>query len=335
MACGIDIGTSNLVAARYDSKENVIISYERNAFIYIGKWDRVKNKIKRTRISYTRLEDDVYILGTSAFDYANIFGEVELKRPMSLGMLNPKEKSALPIMRELIRSILGEPEHENEVCVYVTPSEPIDTGSHTVYHKDVTESIIESLGYKPVNIKESVALAYDSLIDDELTGIVASFGAGMCNVAVMYKSLTALDFSVTKSGDYIDENAARETDKPVAHVTALKESRDFCLTKTNSRETLALASYYRFVIKNILTQIAHLFNTSKGMPHFREPINIVCGGGTAMVSGFIELFKEEFDKLEFPINVKEIKVTEDPLFAVARGALSEAEIASEFLSEEQ
>lgn len=322
--CSIDIGTSNLVAARYDSKENIIISHERNAFIYIGKWDQIKNKINRTRISYTKINNDVYILGTSAFDYANIFGDVELKRPMSLGMLNPKEKSALPIMKELIRSVLGEPEEENEICVYVTPSEPIDTGSHTVYHKDITESIIKSLGYKPINIKESVALAYDGLVDDDLTGLSLSFGGGMCNVAVMYKSLTALDFSVTKSGDYIDQNAAKETDKPIPHITAIKENRNFCLTKTDTRETLALASYYRFVIKNILTQIANLFNTSKGMPHFREPINIVCGGGTAMVNGFIELFKEEFNKLEFPINVREIKVIEEPLFAVARGALSEA-----------
>jgi hypothetical protein len=55
----------------------------------------------------------------------------------------------------------------------------------------------------------------------------------------------------------------------------------------------------------------------------------VCGGGTAMVNGFIELFMDEFEKLDFPIKVKEFKLVEEPLFAVAKGALSEALIEEE------
>ena len=331
MAIGIDVGTGNIIAARQEDDQTTYM-HERNAFIYIGKWAEVKSKLKRTNIPYTKIDDDVYILGTAAYDYANVFGDVELRRPMALGLLNPSEKNALPIMRELLKSILGPPKIENELCAYVTPSAPIDTNSQTVYHEDVVDSIIKSLGYTPINIKESVALAYLGLVDEDLTGIAISFGAGMANTAVMFKGLVALDFSVTKSGDYIDENAAKETNNPIAHITAIKEKSDFSINpgdEKQSRESLAVQSFYKFVVKNILNNITTLFTSSKGMPHFKEPIKIVCGGGTSMANGFIELFKEEFNSHNFPIEVKAFELVEEPLYAVAKGALSEALIEEE------
>jgi hypothetical protein len=331
MAVGIDFGTGNLIAVRQED-DKIEVRQERNAFIYIGKWDSVKNKLKRTEIPYTRVEDKVYIVGTAAYDYANVFGDVPLRRPMSLGMLNPNEKDALPIMRELAKSLLGDPQTEEEICAYVTPSEPIDAESHTVYHEDVVKAIVEDLGYTAKNIRESVALAYTGLVDEDLTGCVISFGAGMANTAVMFRGMDALTFSVTKSGDYIDQQASRETSTPIAHITAIKEGEEFTIdpaVQAPSRETMAIASYYRFIIRNILSQIAHLFTTSKDMPKFKEPIKIVCGGGTSQVDGFIELFKSEFEKLEFPIDVKSFEVVEEPLLAVAKGALSEAQLEEE------
>ena len=38
-------------------------------------------------------------------------------------------------------------------------------------------------------IEESVALAYEGLVDNDLTGIAISMGAGMCNVCVMYQGM--------------------------------------------------------------------------------------------------------------------------------------------------
>lgn len=330
-ACSIDIGTGNIVAAR-EVNGKTIYTHERNAFIYIGQWEKVKNKLKRTKIAYTKIGEDVYILGTAAYDYANIFGDVELHRSMALGMLNPKEQNSLPIMKALLGNILGPPKVANEICIYVVPSEPIDTGSHTTYHEDVMKTIVESLGYKAIGIKESVALAYSGLVDEDLTGIAISFGSGMANAAVLMQGLTALDFSVTRSGDYIDQQAARETNTPVANITAIKEDPSFTLNPDkigDSREVLALVSYYRFVVKNILAQIINLFNTSKGMPHFKNPIKVVCGGGTAMVDGFLELFESEFKKLDFPIKVKAFELAKEPLYAVARGALSEGLLEEE------
>lgn len=334
MAVGIDVGTGNIVGARRTKgdKKKTSFKTERNAFIHVGKWDKVKNELSRTRINYVRIGDNVYIIGSGAYDYANIFGDVELRRPMALGLLNPQEKDALPILKAVMSAILGDPKEDNETCIYVTPSPPVDSDAHTVYHTDVIDAILTSLGYTPKTIKEAHSLAYGALQDEDYTGIAISWGAGMANTTVMYRGVSALDFSVTKSGDWIDQQAARDTGGSVAQVTSIKESPEFSLVKTlenPTREQIALRSYYNYAIKNILTHIAHLFNTSKGMPHFKNPVKIVCGGGTALADGFIDVFKSIYDELEFPINIKSIELVDDPLHAVAAGALSEAIIEDE------
>ena len=48
-----------------------------------------------------------------------------------------------------------------------------------------------------------------------------------------------------------------------------------------------------------------------------------------MVTGFLDVFNEQFDQSEFPIPVSEIVLIEDAHTAVARGCLSEAQLAEE------
>ena len=48
-----------------------------------------------------------------------------------------------------------------------------------------------------------------------------------------------------------------------------------------------------------------------------------------MVKGFLDVFNEQFDQEEFPIPVSEIILIEDAHTAVARGCLSEGQLAEE------
>ena len=52
-----------------------------------------------------------------------------------------------------------------------------------------------------------------------------------------------------------------------------------------------------------------------------DPIEIVASGGTSMIGGFIDIFQDEFESINFPIEVKNIRRAEDPLFSVAKGCL--------------
>jgi hypothetical protein len=60
------------------------------------------------------------------------------------------------------------------------------------------------------------------------------------------------------------------------------------------------------------------------MPSFTKPLHLVFAGGTAMIAGFVDMFREEFDKVEFPLEVSEIRLAGNPLTAVSAGCLQAA-----------
>jgi hypothetical protein len=40
-----------------------------------------------------------------------------------------------------------------------------------------------------------------------------------------------------------------------------------------------------------------------------------------MIGGFIEVFQQEFEQIQFPLEIKEIRLAEDPLYSVSKGCL--------------
>ena len=259
---------------------------------------------------------------------------------MKSGLLNPTEKDSLPVLNAIIGELLGDAS-ENETCVYCVPAKPIDVEREVSYHEDVLRTIIEQYGYKVKKIEEPVALGYEGLVDTQLTGIAISMGAGMCNIAVMYQGMTALSFSVSRGGDWVDDNVSMDTGVSKAKVTNIKESSDTLnLSKSvyqdiyeegtdEANVLIAIRSYYGALINYLLTNLKVQFEGVENVPNFPEPVPIVIGGGTSLVKGFLDVFNEQFDQDEFPIPISEIILIEDAHTAVARGCLSEAQLIEE------
>lgn len=336
MAIGLDCGTAFYIAAREKG-----IKLQRNAFLTIdGNINSVKRMLLRKKIPWVESNNRINIVGAHAFDYAQIFSNAELKRPMRSGLLNPGERDALPVLKSIIKSLVGTPQKDNELCVYCVPSKPLDKETLVDYHEDVLGNIITSLGFKARSIEESVALAYEGLIDEDLTGIAISMGAGMCNVAIMYEGIVASSFSVSKGGDFIDEHASMDTGIPKAKIQYAKESATMTVAEAKVRigkEKLevidaadltnaenAIKTYYGVLINYLLSNITNIFDSTKNIPNFPKPISIVIGGGTSLIPGFIELFQAKFNECNFPLAVKDIRLVEDTHKAVAKGCLSEA-----------
>ena len=336
MAKGLDCGTSYYIAATEDA-----IKKQRNVFLTVdGDANQVKRMLKRQKIPFVEKAGKVHIVGQHAFNYAQIFSQTELKRPMSSGLLNPKERDALPVLNAIIGELLGKSKGK-ETCVYCIPAKPIDQVREVSYHEDVLKQIIETYGYDVKVIEESVALAYEGLVDNELTGIAISMGAGMCNICVMYQGMSSLSFSVARGGDWVDANVAADCGVTPAKVISIKEnSQNLDLTKSAINDIYqegsdeyniinAIRSYYGALINYLLTNLAHQFNNAESVPNFPNPIPIVFGGGTSLVKGFLQVVGEQFNQDEFPIQISDIKLVEDAHTAVARGCLSEAELIEE------
>ena len=336
MAKGLDCGTSYYIAATEDA-----IKKQRNVFLTVdGDAAQVKRMLKRQKIPFVEKAGKVHIVGQHAFNYAQIFSTTELKRPMQSGLLNPKEKDALPVLNAIIGELVGKAKGK-ETCVYCIPAKPIDQTREVSYNEDVLKQIIETYGYDVKVIEESVALAYEGLVDNDLTGIAISMGAGMCNVCVMYQGMSSLSFSVARGGDWIDENVANDCGVTKAKVMAVKEnSSQLDLTKSAIADIYAegtdeqnivnaIRSYYGALVNYLLLNLTHQFNNAESVPNFPEDVPVVFGGGTALVKGFMDVVGEQFNQDEFPINVKEFTLVEDAHTAVARGCLSEAQLIEE------
>lgn len=333
---GLDCGTSYYIAATPDN-----IKKQRNAFLTVeGDAMSVKRMLKRQSIPFVEKAGKVHIVGQHAFNYAQIFNAAELRRPMRSGLLNPAERDSLPILHAIIGELIGQAETE-DICVYCVPAKPIDQDRRVDYHEDVLKAIIEGFGYSAKKIEEAVALAYEGLIENGLTGIAISMGAGMCNISVMYSGLPALTFSVARGGDWIDENTAADTGVSKAKVQAMKEtsslldlrkSKMYDIYEEGTEEASvlqAIRSYYGALINYLLVNIKNQFENKNDIPNFPKEVPIVIGGGTGLVKGFLEVFKEQFDQEEFPIPISEIILIEDAHTAIARGCLSEAILISE------
>ncbi len=321
---GLDVGTCNLVAAEQNEKGEVELRPKRNVFIDVPIDAYTKNMLTRLNVPYVVQGKKMYVLGDHAFELANVLNK-NTRRPMADGLISPKEQDALPIMKLLLGSILGDPRVTSEVCFYSVPGDPVDSDLSVAYHRDLFDAVLKALGYKPSHILEGHAVTFAELANEDFTGIGISCGGGMFNVCVAYKSMPALSFSTARSGDWVDRNVAQALGIKPEKAAMMKE-KGVDLMKPQNREEDAISIYYRNLIQYNINNIAERFRSADNMPSFKDPVSMVFSGGTALAGNFIELVRDVFSKIDFPIPVKEVRLASDPLNATAKGALVAAQL---------
>jgi len=321
---GLDVGTANLAAAVQNSEGGITVTVERNAFLDIPSDVYSKNMLTKLKVPYVVHNNKLVVIGEAAFELANVFGR-ETRRPMQDGLISPNEQDALPMMKMIIQKLLGEPRVQGENCYFCVPAPSLDVDNNVVYHQGLFESLINKLGYKAHAINEAHAVIFAELAEQDFTGIGLSFGGGMANACIAYKSIPCLSFSVARGGDWIDKNVAHVLGCPRSKATHIKE-RGIDIRDPKTREEEAVSIYYRSLISYVLQNIKQRFESGQNMPSFNQPIDIACAGGTSLIGGFIEVFRDEFAKIDFPIPVGRIFRSEEALTAVAKGCLVAAAI---------
>ncbi len=321
---GLDLGTANIAAAVQNDEGGITVNVERNAFLDIGDDVYSKNMLTKLKVPYVVHNGKVIVLGEAAFELANVFGK-NTRRPMQDGLISPGEVDALPIMKMIVSKVLGEPAQPGENCYFSVPAESLDIDNNVVYHEGLFSGLISKMGYTARALNEAHAVIFAELAEADFTGIGLSFGGGMANACVAYKSIPCVSFSVARGGDWIDRNVSQVLGVKQSKATYIKE-RGIDIRDPKNREEEAVAIYYRNLISYVLQNIKSRFEAGQNMPTFNDAIDIACAGGTSMVGGFIEVFRDEFAKIDFPIPVGRIFRAEDALTAVAKGCLVAAAI---------
>lgn len=328
MAKGLDVGTSFIVLSQKTSHSSVAYKDFRDAFYIIEPTNPIAAKMIEKGLAGKKFVKDkdgsFIVLGQDAIEKA-LEKNDSAKRPMFRGIVSPKEKDSKRILSFILREVVGKPDSENEKIIFCVPSQPIDQEDEEFdvsYHEDVIKTVLKDAGYNPSAINEAQALCYAELEEENYTGIGLSWGAGMVNVCIMLNGEAVLNFSTTKSGDWIDHMSAIAVAEPDSVVQREKELGDFTVGTNNNNPILAaVSSYYERLIDYTTKQLVVALKESKSLPKFKSPLTIVIAGGTSQAKGFKEVFASKLKENGFPLPIKEVKQSEDPLHAVSKGCL--------------
>jgi hypothetical protein len=323
---GLDIGTNMLVAATMSDENKPIYKRQRDAFFKITPKSEVNKKSIRTALESRKANfiidgEDFIVVGDDALRMANE-RNMEARRPMSRGVLSPKEKTSLPMIKLIIKSIVGKGSGSDNL-VFSIPSDPVDGDFDIFYHEAMMKSYLQKMGFNPTSLNEGFAIAFSELLDDNLTGMCISFGAGMANSIVVYDGDPVIQFSVTKGGDWIDQSVGKALDLSASMVQIEKEESSVDLLNPDGKIQEAIAVYYGVLINYVLDNIVFELEGAK-LPKFRSPVPIIASGGLTLANSFIKKLRSEAANKKFPFEVKEIRRAKDPMNCVANGCLMAA-----------
>ena len=327
---GLDIGTNLLVAGSINDKGISSFVSERDAFFRIEPKSEVNSKSIKASLesrgsSFIVDGDDYIVCGEDALQIA-IERNSSALRPMMRGVISPQEASNLPMLKLLIQNLVGKGSSGDKL-VYSVPAKPIDEAFDVVYHKGLLDIFLGSLGYKPTAINEGYAIILSEALSDHLTAVSMSTGAGMINVCVAYQGDVCVEFSTTKSGDFIDMSVGNALDINKSFVQFEKEAGIDLYDHKNNKIIEAVNMYYRSVFRYTCQQISYeLKKRKKDLPLFREPVPFIVSGGLSLAKGFTKMFKECLDEVEMPMKISEIRLADNPVTCVANGCLLAAQL---------
>lgn len=321
---GLDVGTNMLVAGSMNAEGIPTFKMERDAFFRIVPKSDVNRQaimgsLTKSESNFIEDDYDLIVVGEDALRIAMERNSTTL-RPMSRGVISPQEKSNLPMLKLLLKSLVGEGNGEDKL-IYSVPARPVDGSFDIVYHTEILNMFFREIGYKPTPINEAFAIALSELIDEGLSGITISTGAGMCNVAVIHQGDQIIEFSTTNSGDYIDRSVAQALDISPSLVQLEKEAGTDLNNPTN-KIMEAVAMYYKTMINYTVKTIAYeLKQQEKSLPLFRDAVPVIVSGGLTLADGFTEMFSEALNNVSLPMKVGSVRRAESPMTCVAGGCL--------------
>jgi hypothetical protein len=311
----------------------------RNAFVEIAASEDTEEILIRNKWDFIKDGDKFYIPGEDALRVAKMFpNKVELRRPLADGVLNKGEDKKLLVLDQLVAKTVGKaPDNKSVVCTCVS-SPSVDGSPDSEFHKKRLEAIFRSRGWNVKVIEEGHAVVLSerpTVIEKDGTespysGIGISFGAGRVNCVLTYKGIQVIGMSAARSGDWIDNKVASETNTALAQVTGVKETQlDFDNLDLDNDVIFALDTYYTSMIEYVFSMFSKKFQEVKS--EFDVPLDIVVAGGTSMPKGFINKFEQIVRGLSLPFQIKNVRHAKDPRNAVVEGCLAYAAAAQKKL----
>src|SRR5918911_1942889 len=262
---------------------------------------------------------NLYVYGNDS-DFFASFLDTDARRPMSFGLLNPREENSQKMIQNIIQLMIPRAK-KGEVLCFSVPGKGEGVNGNLVYHEAVLKNFLQSLGYNAKPLNEGQAVVFSELQEENFTGIGVSFGGGMCNVSVSFMSMPMITFSIPKGGDYIDQNVTEVLGEANTTKVRLEKEENLDLSRPPKDDlSRALHIYYEDVLQTLIDRLRAEFSASSQLPKIDRPMPVVLAGGTAKPTGFLQKFEQMLVAGgEFPIEISDVRMAKDPLTATAHG----------------
>jgi hypothetical protein len=319
---GLDVGTSRIVVARsFDGQYEY--DTQLNAFLTLPYSKLAASLLQRENVFHEVKGSEIVVAGNDAQKFAEVFHS-ETRRPMANGVLNPQERHSLSVLAAIIGKLLGRAACLGQKVYFSVPAAVPGEKSASTFHEASIQQILNDLGYEGTPIHEGLAVVFGELGASNYTGIGISCGSGLCNVCLAVLSVPVISFSVTKAGDFIDNQASLVTGELATRMRVQKEEAFHLNGLTADRNQNALTVYYGEMIENLVATLKSHIASAQRLPKLDQSIPLVLSGGTVMPKGFLEHFGEALRAANFPIRLSEVRLSPDALNSTARGALMAA-----------
>ena len=180
-SCGLDVGTSRIVAARRSGEENVYES-QLNAFVSIPLSKITLATLLRENVPHSIEAQQILVHGNESEKFAGLLN-AEIRRPMTHGVLDPKEPNSLKVTREILSRMLGPAAQEaSSTPAKVCFTSPRRFGSCRLTH--LSRSHLPNpreLGFEPLPASTKASRYLRRTEDSNYTGIGISCGGGRSN----------------------------------------------------------------------------------------------------------------------------------------------------------
>jgi len=299
---GLDVGTSKIAAARRAGKE-VQTAMQLNAFLPVPYAPMTERTIQQqSDVSYFRDGDELMIYGSACERFANMFN-ADTARPMADGLLNPKEKNALPVLEAILHMLVPKARTQGEILAFSVPAAPEGREAQLTYHVATLRRLFEGMGYRSVAINEGLAVIFSELEDNNFTGIGISCGGGLCNGTLAYLSIPSIMFSIPKGGDYIDQAVGSVINEHATRAKVLKEEHLDLSRSPKDKLERALHIYYEDLVR-----------TQKKAPRGLRDLPEKTGEAMGLITDAIEALQREDKEVLWGSMIKQTIMRKKPSF---------------------
>lgn len=339
MTIALDLGASAFRSLRME-EERLAGRSARAIYSVVEDTPVRRQMLDQLQTAYALCDGSLAIPGDPARDFAELMHSPLLPL-LPEGDLPARDPASRQMIAALVEGLMEPPTEPGELCGLTLPGMSGSVSGRDSETAEFLMQIIRLQGYEPLPITPGTALVLADLVGDGFTGIGMTFGAAACHVSLVYRSLEIASCVVSRGGNWIDEQLAETTEQYLwdAKGNRYLDAETMCRWKESSAADLStkgttdrdagLVRLYSELVDDVVQKASKVFSTSLDIPSAWPAMSVVACGGVTRIRGFVPMLAGAVREAELPVKVKQVRLSEDSDFTIARGCLIKAELDAE------